>query len=232
MFQYDSQIALNNGDLKDNVLTVNFPHGAVLYLRNYKNTPDNMQIVIQTPGSEASYKIPVLKVQEYDLREIFDKKLFFLLPFYIFHFEKEFADMETHEEKRKEFGRVFRGVFMELENLCQKGGMDEYTKNTIITLSKMAAKHLTAKYAKVNKEVDEIMGGEILEYEAKTIKREGIQEGLREGMQKGIRKGNRQGEARAFQLYRHLTQAGRTDELSRAAVDEKFRRKLYREFGL
>jgi len=244
MFQYDSQIALNSGDLKNNVLTVNFPHGAVLYLRHYKNTPDNMQIVIQTPGSEASYKIPVLKVQEYDLREIFEKKLYFLLPFYIFHFEKTFADMEKDEEKRKELGRVFRKVFMKLENLCHKGRMDEYTKNTIIELSRMAAEHLTEKYAKVHKEVEQIMGGRILEYEAKTIKREGIQEGIQKGMREGLRagkqkglregmrKGSHQGEARAFQLYQHLAREGRTDELSRAAVDEKFRKKLYREFGL
>ncbi len=100
------------------------------------------------------------------------------------------------------------------------------------------------KIPKRNKEVDEIMGGEILEYEAKTIKWEGTQEGLREGLQEGLRigkreglregmrKGSRQGETRVFQLYQHLTQEGRTDELSRVAVDEKFRRKLYREFGL
>ncbi len=35
-----------------------------------------------------------------------------------------------------------------------------------------------------------------------------------------------------FEKYQHLTQKGRTEELSRAAVDEKFRKKLYWEFGL
>ena len=37
------------------------------------------------------------------------------------------------------------------------------------------------------KEVKSVMGGKVLEYEAKTIRNEGLEEGLEKGMEKGIR---------------------------------------------
>ena len=40
MFEYDSQIALDAGEIEDNVLTVRFPSSAVLYLRHRASTPD------------------------------------------------------------------------------------------------------------------------------------------------------------------------------------------------
>ena len=44
---------------------------------------------------------------------------------------------------------------------------------------------IALKYAKVRKEVTSIMGGKILEYEAKTILQRGIQEGKKVGLQEG-----------------------------------------------
>lgn len=70
MFEYDTQIALNNSEL-DNVthtLTATFPQSAVLYLRHTKNTPDVMKAVLNTPGGSLEYMMPVLKVQMYGYR--------------------------------------------------------------------------------------------------------------------------------------------------------------------
>ena len=48
-------------------------------------------------------------------------------------------------------------------------------------MSNKVIEQIALKYAKVRKEVTSVMGGKILEYEAKTILQRGIQEGLQEG---------------------------------------------------
>lgn len=88
LFEYDAQIALDEGEVMDETLTVAFPNTAVLYLRSYKKTPDKMRYVIVTPGGTVQYDIPVIKVQAYSLNDIFEKSLLLLIPFYIFSHEK------------------------------------------------------------------------------------------------------------------------------------------------
>ena len=46
-----------------------------------------------------------------------------------------------------------------------------------IDMSKKVIENLAVKYTNVTKGVTSVMGGKVLEYEAKTILREGIQEG-------------------------------------------------------
>ena len=88
MFEYDSQIALDSGELTGHRLRVSFPRSAVLYLIHNSRTPDEMTVGIETPGGNLDYKISVIKIQKYSLDEIFEKELFFLIPFYIFKYEK------------------------------------------------------------------------------------------------------------------------------------------------
>ncbi|MBQ3681966.1 MAG: hypothetical protein II922_02670 [Succinimonas sp.] len=99
MFEYDAQIALDEGEVTDCTLTVSFPHSAVLALRHTQSSPDTMNIRVVTPGGETGYTVPIVKVQQYSLADIFDKKLIFFLPFYIFSHEKELPDCAADETK-------------------------------------------------------------------------------------------------------------------------------------
>ena len=101
MFEYGTQIALDEGEIKENVLTVTFPHSAVLYLRCNESTPDKMKIKMVTPGGEVAYDIPLMKSQQYTIDEIFEKRLLFLIPFYIFSHEKRFEEYEKDGTKLK-----------------------------------------------------------------------------------------------------------------------------------
>lgn len=83
MFEYGAQIALDGIRVKGEVLEVEFPHAAVLFLRHNSTTPDIMRIKIVTPEGGVGYRIPVVKLQEYTLEEVFGKELLFLLPFYL-----------------------------------------------------------------------------------------------------------------------------------------------------
>jgi len=54
-------------------------------------------------------------------------------------------------------------------------------------MSNKVLEHIAKKYDAVRKGVKSVMGGKVLEYEAKTIRNEGLEEGLEKGMEKGIR---------------------------------------------
>lgn len=56
--------------------------------------------------------------------------------------------------------------------------------------------------------------------------------GIQRGMSQGISQGISQGEELMSKLVVKLMQAGRTDELERAATDSEYRRQLFKEFEL
>ena len=190
IFEYDSQIAMQESFLCQDKLTVKFPNTAVLYLRHNRNTPDYMTIEISVPGASCSYGVPVMKVQTYSIDEIFEKNLFFLLPFHIFVYEKDFEKYDTDEQKMKELAMVYQEVVRKLNSYAESGIIDEYTRLTVIDMSKKVLEHLANKYSKVREEVGAIMGGKILDYEAKDILRRGERNHLVTQVQKKLVKGH------------------------------------------
>jgi hypothetical protein len=189
MFEYDSQIALDGSEIAGNVLTLTFPHSGALYLRHTRSTPDTLTVQINTPEGNISYRIPVLKLQMYSMDEIFEKRLLFLLPFHIFCYEKELKACEEDGEKLEKLKQRFLLIRNHLEELCQDGEINEYLKSTLIDMSKKVITNITARYETVRKGVMDVMGGKVLEYEAKTI----LQTGIRQGHEAGRREGRQEG---------------------------------------
>lgn len=121
-FEYDSQIALKDSKLKNNVLTVHFPNTAVLYLRHNQNTPDKMTIQIKAPNhAECSYSIPVMKVSTYSIDEIFEKNLYFLIPFHIFTYERLFPEYESDSDKLQELMKIYEDIVNRLNQCANQG---------------------------------------------------------------------------------------------------------------
>lgn len=178
-FEYDTQIALDGGEITGNVLTVSLPHSAVLFLRYHESTPDKLKIRIITPGGKVEYDIQVMKIQRYTIENIFEKKLLFLLPFYIFSHESRFREYEQDASKLEKLQREYTQIKNRLEELQIQGIISEYIRCTIIDMSNKVLAHIASKYNTVRKGVKSIMGGRVLEYEAKTIRNEGIEEGIR-----------------------------------------------------
>lgn len=181
-FEYDTQIALDGGEIRGNVLHVAFPHSAVLYLRHNASTPDKLKIHMDTPGGSLGYGIPVMRSQRYTVKEVFEKDLLFLVPFYIFSHEKRFGEYEKDraglEALKKEYEQIKAG----LERLLERGAISAYMRCTIIDMTNKVLEHIAAGYEAVREGVGAVMGGKVLEYEAKTIKREGIEQGIEQGI--------------------------------------------------
>ena len=202
MFEYDSQIALDGSEILNEKLILSFPNSAVIYLRHTRHTPSAMIIEIRTPGGNISYKIPVMKTQVYTIDAIFDKNLLFLIPFHIFCYESRLKEYDRDIDSLRKLQNEYRKIRERLEHMCIDGKISEYVKCTIVDMSKKVIESIAARYANVKKEVSSIMGGKILEYEAKTILQNGIREGklqgIREGKMQGIREGIREGEIKSY----------------------------------
>ena len=69
-----------------------------------------MEIIIRTPGGEVSYDVSVLKVKSYTIEEIFEKNLLFLIPFYIFTYEAQFAEIDSDQSKIKKLREEYFGI--------------------------------------------------------------------------------------------------------------------------
>ena len=174
LFEYDAQIALDEGEVTEETLTVTFPNIAVLYLRNYKKTPDKMKYVIVTPGGTVKYDIPLMKVQNYTLDDIFEKRLLLLIPFYIFSHEKNFPEYNSNEQKLAKLKSEYRYILERLDELEQQGVIGAFDKRTIIELSGNVVKEIAQKYENVQKGVGDMMSGALIETEARKILNQGI----------------------------------------------------------
>ena len=207
-FEYDSQIALDDatiekivgddgGKKSDGVLTVTFPHSAVLYLRSNKNTGDVMTIRFVTPGGELKYDIPIIRMQSYSLEDIWEKEIYLLIPFYIFTHEANFPKYNEDENLLQGLVNEFKEICIKMEELTQQGKMSELERRIIIELSKKVIDNIARKYERIRKGVDGIMGGKVIETEAKKMYNKGIligeengrNESLKEQIKKKLAKG-------------------------------------------
>ena len=182
LFEYDAQIALDEGEVTEETLTVTFPNTAVMYLRAYKKTPDKMKYVIITPGGTVQYDVPIMKVQSYSLDEIFEKRLLMLIPFYIFSHEKSFSEYNNNEQKLEELKTEYRMILERLDDLEKQGIIGAFDKRTIIDLSSDVINEIARKYENVQKGIGAMMRGPLIQTEARTLLNRGISQGISQGI--------------------------------------------------
>ena len=180
LFEYDAQIALDEGEVINETLTVTFPNTAVLYLRTYMKTPDKMRYVVKTPGGTVEYDVPIMKIQGYSLEYIFSKGLLLLIPFYIFSHEKNFKVYNSNEQRLAELKAEYRSILERLDKLEQEGIIGAFDKRTIIELSRDVVREIAQKYENVQKGIGGMMSGALLETEARKILNKGKDEAKKE----------------------------------------------------
>ena len=189
LFEYDAQIALDEGEVTEETLTVTFPNTAVLYLRTYKKTPDKMKYIIVTPGGTVQYDVPIMKVQTYSLNDIFEKDLLMLIPFYIFSHEKSFPEYNNNEQKLSELKAEYKKILEKLDKLEQQKVIGAFDKRTIIEISGDVIKEIAQKYENVQRGVGDMMSGALIETSARRLKNEAENETKRKTALKLLKRG-------------------------------------------
>lgn len=110
MFEYDASIALTHGkkvqeaEGRPEKFAVSFPRSAILYLGNKKNLPEYETCELCFPdGAKHLYQVPVMRVQEYGLKEIEEKHLDIMIPFLPIRFRDRIKKVpEKDREKNRE----------------------------------------------------------------------------------------------------------------------------------
>ena len=76
-----------------------------------------------------------------------------------------------------------------MEELTHQGKMTELENRIIVELSKKVVDNIARKYERIRKGVDGIMGGKVIETEAKKMYNRGISEGILLGEENGRSEG-------------------------------------------
>ena len=95
-------------------------------------------------------------------------------------------EYERDAEKLGELQEEYAQIRSMLEELAESGEISEYVKCTIMDMTDKVPEHIAAKYRAVREGVKAVMGGKVLEYEAKTIKREGMAQGRENGIRNTV----------------------------------------------
>lgn len=96
--------------------------------------------------------------------------------------ESRFKEYDGDKDKLGELQREYKDITDRIEQLLNAGEISEYTKCTIMDMSNKVLMHIARKYENVMEGVKQVMGGRVLDYEAKRIKNEGIVEGKAAGI--------------------------------------------------
>lgn len=180
MFQYDIAVALENKQHENGTFVVQFPSSCVIYLRHNKNTRNQEKIIVRMPDDrKIEYLVPIVKSQEYTKEDIFEKRLYVLLPYYILRYEKQLNLIEREENRRQKLMEEYDSICLQLCNTLGRENPLGYSE-----LHKLIARVLDYVLQKSNetkKEVQQVMGGHILESWKDEMIRIGREEGHAEG---------------------------------------------------
>ncbi len=101
-------------------------------------------------------------VSEITLEQLFEKKLYFLLPFYMFRYEKQLPVMNTNEEKLSALLKEYENISDRLDALVVSGTLSSRSRYVIMQMTKRVSDKLTEKQEQVKRKVGDLMGGHVI----------------------------------------------------------------------
>lgn len=113
--------------------------------------------------------------------DLFEKRLYMLIPFYIFNYESQLPEMNESSDKIDEFLAKYQEIFQRLDSEMEHGNLSASSFGAIMRLTYKVAYKLTMKEANVQKKVGDFMGGQILDLPEFRIYDQGKAEGKAEG---------------------------------------------------
>lgn len=189
MVEYDFMIALSESREKKNREELYFPRSCIIYLRSTENTlaEEEMKIYL-ADGQSVTYKVPVLKLRDYNVDEIFEKNLLILLPYYIINYEKDISKIAKDEQRTQKLIEEYKNIAVRLEKIAKNGDIGLF--RDLVRMMRRIMEHLLRKEPNLKERVSEIMGGKVLRLpsdELREAKEAGVAEGILTGKIEGIK---------------------------------------------
>jgi hypothetical protein len=114
VFEY--AFAYGKQDLKqqDGIITIRFPQVRIIYLEPTPHTPDIQTLRLEFPdGRSWDYPVKTLKVLDHSIRELLDRNLGLLLPFYVLKIRKRLGRTKS-PAKRQQLAAELTAINKEL----------------------------------------------------------------------------------------------------------------------
>ena len=188
MIEYGFAIALEETLRAGEPYEMDFPESCVLFLRHNEKTPDVLEMKVNVPGGESFvYCSRVVKAQNYTSEELFAKRLFLLLPYYLMRYEKSLADIAQDGVRTAELVAECAQIRRCLELATLEKG-DALLYEELVELIIKVSDYMLRAYDALRKEVRAAMGGEVFELmheRAERLHLEGIEQGKAEGIEQG-----------------------------------------------
>lgn len=166
IYEYGSMIALDDSafDEESCHLTVRFPHAGILYLRSNGKIPDVMTIEIFVPNGESCvYQVPVMRRSDFTIDQIFEEKMYMLIPFYLFGYESQLPEMNESEERLQVLLDEYEKITNRLDELVESDELSSRSRYVIIQMIKRVADKLATGHENVKKKVGDLMGGHVID---------------------------------------------------------------------
>lgn len=160
MLEYDFFTAIKNVHKnEEGIYQIELPRSSVIYLRQRENTLQKEQLEIYFPdGEKKTYVVPIIKVQDYSVEEIFEKKLYMLLPYYVMRYEKDKRKWKQNPQKLKELEDEYQTMLERLEKDLSEGNENQ----RLLTAIESAIMSVSAYTFRKDKVLQEKIGGVIM----------------------------------------------------------------------
>ena len=189
MIEYDFAISLESKKIENGRYRIYFPHSCVLYLRGKGRSNTIGMDIVMPNGQIIKYDLPAIYVENYTTDVIFQKKLLFLLPFYIMRYEKSREKLEKDPEELRELLQKYEKIAGKLEDSLLGRGREaqhRYLVEVIIRISD----YIFANSEKTRKGVNAAMGGEVLDLKTDKLIdeiRQDVKEKVRDEVKEEVR---------------------------------------------
>ena len=198
ILDYNMRIAFENVETEPGSgnLRVQLPHSMLLMLRKTKaDEPQKTEMFINYVYESQKIQVPVqvMHCQAYSMEEIFEKKMYFLIPFYAIRYENDLKriseDIENSLEKQAEYDKIYSELKKFTQHIYEACGRNELSEHYIRELGTLYRKIVNLLAEKLTDDRRErlvnTMDGQVLELACQKYYREGREEGHQEGLQEG-----------------------------------------------
>ena len=219
MVEYDFMIALSDARRSGSATKLKFPRSCIIYLRSAKSmlSEERMEIIFSNSKS-ITYQVPVIRLRDYSIEEIFEKNLLILLPYYIMNYEKELSKIAKNEESSQALLEEYRRIVKMLEEKTKDD--DTGLFYDMMQLMRRLVHYMLRRQVDLRERMCEEMGGKVLRLPSDELREErelGVEIGMKKGISQGLSQGLSQGTAlgkveKTSQVIANMLKRGMSDE--------------------
>lgn len=155
--KYVTGYAFENTVQTDFGARIIIPQSAVIFLRRESKNIDRFTISVECPAGEMSFNVPIIKIKDYNLDEIFRKKLFILLPFCPFMITQKALKMMDNNPKEKDvISPLIFEIRERLTSLVESKELSSSQEYQILDNLLFVTEKYVINHENVRKEVEEM----------------------------------------------------------------------------